>query len=1029
MPAPPRVSISVTTPDGWTPELRTQLEAVAARAISRVVPTAQATLSAPDPERAARPDLTSGAATRERIDAARLIRDGYAVPSHRDEGRPVVLPTQLTFERPEVITAGPATAIVTDAEDVVSRHELPYVTVFHAPGNVYLFAGGSPNVASQNLARAVEWGRYLFARTGYAIWRRQGESGSEAFWTAGLRRALPLRELLLDDGTSTPTGRIGDLEVRSVGGAHSVYSPGLVAIVLPEGIALVDAGGPWTAGAFDAALRSVPREEAVVDRFTAQYVGWKLVQAARTDEAVLAQIVKLDRALFALVPWEERARYLELLVRGGLDDARRAAVLELIRATRAEAELEAMFALVRRSGVYDELFEDLDDDLFGLLVLLGELEPEAKLDWRYLVRLAYELGLSSGDPERGLDRAAQDALRESVVGLLEEIAFVFTRPGDVVAGVGHLLELLVLVDRAERGDLEAQAHLTALLSKGAESLAKAIRGLRYADRLGRPLGEREAHAEIAGDVLQRLRYALVLEVLSWFVGVGEIRAAVHAVRLPVATARVLAVLRDLGRLGRAARGAEAAARLERVLIALARVAKVGEDEARLARLVELLPDEHVGMLGTLAEAIDVPHGAQAADALLRATAGDAALEPSVRELRRSLAAAGRLDAKVGSAATTETAAGLQRLLRDATWPEQTLLGVIDEGSPANLAELMRTLTFVKPEHFDAVGAEAFKALVHRPRAMAFLREGGSSLFAATLRRAHANWAEIDRLVEGVAARKAALHDPVDYQRFLDRLAGSEAAVAEVTAAGLVARLRDAHHGALLAALDLVEDALLRNRWAAELARLSDRELDGLEAVAVGGADWIDVALGLDPANRLGFFQLVADVARRPGRIPVHGLERALKPFFESGRFDIQGAMGELETARTLIDGYGATEIWFQHRWADLGLKRNTDVVASIPGRGETHVEVKSHWSGRASLASFRWEVERDLVLHAPSEYRQLFWLFHPNVRPELPRLGRDMVELFSEKRVRDLFAARGLDVAKAEAAFQRWLDTGGLATY
>jgi hypothetical protein len=1032
MPSSTRVSVSFTTPDGWPPEWRARLQAVASGAIARALLAVHVS-SVAEPSDAPPRHLDNERERRERIDAARVLRGGggYLVPSHQRGGEPVALPAQLTFDEPAQVVGGLSpTTIVTGVEDVVFRREMPYETVLHATGNVYLFAGGSPFVASQSLARAIEWGQYLFGSRGYAIWQREAPSGATAFWTAGVRASKPLHELGLTGRRSAPGDRIGDIEIRAVREAQTLYSKGIVAVVLPEGIALVDASGPWAGGALEAGRKAVPKEEAFVEPGEARYVGWKLLQTARDEQVALQLIVRMDHTMFALVPWEERATYLQLLVRADLDRPRRVAVIELLRGTRTEPELEAMFSVIRRNAAYDELFNQLDDRLFELLETLGEFRSGAKLDWRYIVDLVYELDFAGGAPTRELWRA-WGGLRNWVLGLLEGLAFIFTKPGEVVAGLAHLGELIGLVERARFGNREAQAQLVQLVSNAAESIAKAIRGLRYADQLGRPHGERERGAKTAGDILGRLKYALVLEILSWFVGIGEVKAALSAARVPEALGRVLSVLMRLGRLGKGAELARSAARLERILLALGRLAKVGEDEARVARLLEFLPEEQIGQLGRLAEAIDVPRGAGASEALLHAGAGDQELQRAVKELRQGLAAAGRIEAKAGQAGVTaEMAAGLRRLLRDASWPEETLLKLLDDVPPAILADFMHMLAFVKPEHFGVLGADAFIALAHRPQAMALLRDGGSELFAATFKRTGGSWEEIDRLAAGVAARKAELRDPVDYQRYLDRLIRGEAAAVEQTeAAAALARLRRAGHERLLHELDQVESAAVRNRWAAQMGKLGDRELEGLEAVAASGADWIDIALGLDRANRQRFLLLVADVARHPRGVPVHGIEEALRAFFEGGRFDIQGAMGEIEAARTAIDRFGATEIWFQHRWAEGGLRRHTDVVAMLPGRGMTHVEVKAYLSGRASLQSFAWEVERDLVLHAQNEYRELLYLLHPNTRPQLARLGEDMADLFKTQRVRDLFAARGLDIHKAEGAFRRWLAAGNLTTY
>src|SRR5205823_1667914 len=136
------------------------------------------------------------------------------------------------------------------------------------------------------------------------------------------------------------------------------------------------------------------------------------------------------------------------------------------------------------------------------------------------------------------------------VGSAEAIWFLFSKPDQVLAGLAHLGELAVLLARANAGDARAWAQVATLVSHAAVAIHKALRGLRYADRLGASGRRRDVDASIAGDIVDRLKYALVAEILSWFVGIGEITAALRAAGVPEWVAGISRTLGRFGRLGR-----------------------------------------------------------------------------------------------------------------------------------------------------------------------------------------------------------------------------------------------------------------------------------------------------------------------------------------------------------------------------------------------------------------------------------------------------------------------------------------------
>jgi hypothetical protein len=171
---------------------------------------------------------------------------------------------------------------------------------------------------------------------------------------------------------------------------------------------------------------------------------------------------------------------------------------------------------------------------------------------------------------------------------------------------------------------------------------------------------------------------------------------------------------------------------------------------------------------------------------------------------------------------------------------------------------------------------------------------------------------------------------------------------------------------------------------------------------------------------------VRGVSRQARGVVVRDLDRVLRAFFEAGRHDIQGSLGQLQAALTLIERHGATEIRFEEVARELGVQRNFDIVATTPG-GRLRVEVKTNLTGAASFDV--WEIQRDLLLHAQTGYSDLLYLYHPGSAGELPRLGERMLGLFDTPRVRELFRTNNLDLAAAREAFRGWLSRGGLGTY
>jgi hypothetical protein len=1038
----------VTTPDDWSPVHRARLEAVVAAAVRdalATLPDGVGTFA----DAARKPAETA---------AAPLAEPGtYLIPSYAEEGAESPVPIDVVTFDPVEMIGGERGAILTAFEDRVVREPLDVRLAFRAPGNRYVYAGGAPYVEAGHPARAMEWGRYLFGGSGFVVWSRADREGTR-FVVAGIEPGSLEAAGRLERAGSRPVGGglalrpplPGELFLPGEGGPARNDPLRAIALVTADDLAIVrGAGGPARVPGAGVERPVAIVEEAVVDPLEAQYVAAALTHPMRSgsfDPRLVELVVDWDRAIFAVLPWERRAALLQLLIRSE-HSRRREAIIEIVRGTEVRSELDAVFAAIRGGGVYPLLFETLDGQVFALLQELGRRAPQrAGVDWEYLAGLFLELGLPL-DPERSVGRALAGA-RMWITGTIEGFAFLFTRPDQVVAGVAQLGRLLWTLDLAAHGDRESQAAIDRMVSSAAQAIADAIAGMHDAESLGVSATVRFKGAAISGDILERLRWAVVLEIASWFVGVGEIKTLLRASGISEALANLLARLARLGRLAKVAEAAEAAARVERILVALARAADVAGEPAALARLAEALPEGELAKLAKLAESVELPDGATAA-ALMDLIKGDAELTRAAGELRDALALMQRVEAKaaqVGGLTSTMTA-GLERLLEALPASRRALLDVIDSLPATGLEPFLRAMRTAKPGHLVEWGTEGLRALATRPRALAALEQTGSDVLQALLKREGGSWQKVDGLIGGLERKRLELADPANYQRFLDRLVNGDAAAhAELTAAASAQRRAEravsgldrlAKGGRTQLLEDLAEfPATTREALAAIVDGLTEKELDGLERYArlgqqgKGRLDWTTDLLGLAPADRRQFLELLADVAAKVPESANEGLESVVRAIYNrtvrtagQTEFAVQGSLGELYAARTLIDDYKATRLAFQQ----LEPHRTVDIVADLPGV-TAKVEVKTNLAGEASFVER--EVLQDLVNHASTGYDDLIYLYHWSVKGELPGIGQRMLGLFDTAELQSRFAARGLDIAKARKAFEAWLsDPTKLTTF
>jgi hypothetical protein len=248
------------------------------------------------------------------------------------------------------------------------------------------------------------------------------------------------------------------------------------------------------------------------------------------------------------------------------------------------------------------------------------------------------------------------------------------------------------------------------------------------------------------------------------------------------------------------------------------------------------------------------------------------------------------------------------------------------------------------------------------------------------------------------------------------------------------RLRERKLQNLAEELDDLPPGTVKRRFAAQLANMSDKELNGLEELwrldpqRVDPADALATLNGWGTQTRGEFLELLAEVGPR---FDNESLEAILHSIFQRTVGDpgtevlgVAGSYGQLYAALTAVRELGAVRLEAEV----VGAGRTIDLVAHTAAGERISIEVKTNLetSGGVNRGEAGW----DIVHHAGEKYQDLRYMYHPRItEAERAALGRRMLRLFDEPDVQAALTQDGHDVAAAREAFQAWLKAGGLGTY
>lgn len=673
-----------------------------------------------------------------------------ALREHRRE-QPRPVPQRKTLWQREIVEQG----------DILRFGPVPAVPVLSLSRDlpVWAKAGGYLEVETTNPVRAVQWGRYLFGARGYAVLGKPGDPNRLVV------RALTNPLHTTDFGGFVPAishepGRYGTPTTTTASGATFVADadtrPLLVSTA--EGLRLYRVGGApspiaWSGDNIERWL-ATPDSTVALDEEGASAAVGRLAGGPVDDLEIAHLVLALDRSLFRTFALADRRRYLLALMRvaerafGGVDrDELDSAIVALVASCRGTSELDALLAPLAADGTLTRLFAQFDKPTFRLLVAVGSLVDPGPPNLREALDLVvYQLE----HPLSALDIAeflgtVYDWLRGTVGGLAD----LPLLPFELGSGISKLADLyLLLADAAGvvplpipglppipvDPDPEAQAQVHALLAAASTAGHSALRGLRHLETL-----PGMAAGSVAGELVNRLRIVVVLEILAAFVtGLPEARVA------------------------------ETVAAQARLLEALAGAADLA-DAGEASRLLSLLPRSY-------AEDIDLllRRAPKRSTRLARFVAGSPEARAAGDRLTGALRIARVVERKAGAATelAEDVVAGTHRLLDLVSgtpgWSADAVHTLLTGIPDAALPDLLRIAARLTPRDLIDLGPAAFARAARAPGALAFAYDAGGGTFSSTVRVFGTNPARYEHFLRRVAEARATL-GPEEYYRLLLRL--------------------------------------------------------------------------------------------------------------------------------------------------------------------------------------------------------------------------------------------------------------------
>ena len=781
----------ITFPEGLTSDQRLRLQSVIVASIRSVAQARAHHANLADTE------ASDEQAVREYFTAHRLNPDraAYAIPSYDGGGAPKDIPLKQTnaasqAPRPKVRWRHPQGNV---ADDQVVGHASPFETQLIAifPGWQAVRVKGERYAVTNDLRRAIAWGNLLFGARSYAILEGPTGKPNLHYYVVGTSHAIPTHDAAPGTGKRVAGGEVWGIKQR-INWQPQLYDDRHDSYLL-RGLFTVEGQPMWPmskelAEEFYGELKlGKPQEQFLPPTLARPRVFDvidQLIAAGETDEAA-RKLAELDANAFALVDWTVKARYLEILTDAWTLEAEEIAIIEILKSMRGRAELEAALGLIKQKGKYEKLFRDINGQIWSLLIEVGKrFGDPAPITYRFFVTLLQDAGLVPRDWKEiakyitlgqtgpiinnNLFAEAEEAARsfvEFLGGALESIVMLIAHPDKLLEGIAQLVKLSVMVQLAEMGYPPAVTMIANILKQLAQSV---VDGLKGAQVLG-----------ITGSMLRRVKWAIIWEVASWFIGIGEIKAAISGIGVTEKLATLGRLLRILRLLGRAAEAEQTATKLEHLARLLQKISILTHEDEVL-RLFSHLPERDLLRLTERLEMADV----HAVQSMAELSAKHPELAQAAEHALGRAEALSRLEARAGQL-SDNLIAGFQKLADRAGFSNGELYRLM-EALPGEQAELYMRLIRTMPESafgsgIGARGYTFFNNLAQRPRAMRFMAETNYETFSALYRHGNYDFARFEenlQALEYLAQKIPVDQRAVEYQRLLDRLNRGDTTAAE-----------------------------------------------------------------------------------------------------------------------------------------------------------------------------------------------------------------------------------------------------------
>ncbi|MER6306236.1 AHH domain-containing protein [Streptomyces sp. NPDC001657] len=740
-----------------------------------------------------------------------------AIPSTAIPGAPES-PAERTAQAGQAEEAGQADRVVEGASALEGQ-----IVMILTGGRVAALGGDARHVRAGNLTRAIQLGLAVFGTTSFALLEGPVGDPESGFWALATTPSVS-NENLKRAEHRLPTGR----EVQQVGGGDirrslvddAGHRYAVLAVVTKERNPL--AADPTAARQLAERMAEggpgLPEEETRrlafgdLDQLVEQVLGG---DDTRLQE-VADRLARFDAEGFSLVDWPAKSRYLQVLIDAWTLEEHERAIVEIMKSLSSLAELRAVQERLAEAHVAEQLFSDIGDTLWDLLVTVGARfggkEPLTVEAVGQLFREAFELSpeLREEIRRQGMTGEAAQVGRSVLIqveaaivavvnllrGMVEGLAMLVTRPAQILEGLGQLARLIVLFELAGIGYAPARAECALVVKQIGPKLVAGLRGVALLR-----VGER---------VLTRVQWAVIVEVASWFVGIGALKAAAESAGLAEKLAVLARFLGLIGKIARTAEGELIAARLLRLARAMragsAILREVQADE-EILRLLSYLPVEDERRLGKLLERFEVSDGTTLAE-----LAAHSELGPVVRDSLHKAEILHTFAAKSGGL-TEELGQAFRRLAGPDGFGERdlgALAEALEPGEGRLFLAIMEHIGYGRIGPGAEVGIEFLTVLAADTMRMDAVREVGYPVVSLAFERAAGETAAFDRTLRELARLQDEAHrqgKAAEFATMLEYLergdppawnlvagAGSAAHVERAAVMGRIKRIRARYRG-------------------------------------------------------------------------------------------------------------------------------------------------------------------------------------------------------------------------------------------